>query len=787
MQSLNLAPKFTAWRARVNWRVAFLAVLTGLLIIGLNLYAPAGPSPLQRFMASLLIALCSLPTLLWASDRQWGHSLTPLLGVTYALNFGTPVFLLTNLRGSWFRAEFVIEESIINTALFLALAGWALLLVGYFGLVHRRLAGKLPRCNVLPDDNRKLVIALAVVIGIAAAPFVYLDNAAVVAFYSGDTLLPSGTHFPVELFGQFTILSVLVLFYLHLRGELGLAGKVFMWALVAYYVLLGVSTGLVNQGLYVIFAIFVAWVTTARVPTWRGALYGVLAASVLIFVLLPIRTDLRVLIWTHGVDADISSRISSYEFSPAAVPDGLVVTESDYEVVLTDGVLTYFHKEAARCRAEQDYGATLMHFLHIFPVNADDLPAHRADYNYDNLDFPVSVGGAVVDGRCVHEVRLPTYPIASIRIGLYTLVAPQHQHRAGVLLDEQIFRLATFVPTSYREVDVAGEFQLYTLDANTWEVDPATGNVQRRLVIGVTDESNNAALASVAPGDTIRVEVDRDNWAEYLVGGLVVTDLRVTFRLVKVLYSKGGRSALTPGGSPATLIYRPRSGGPAAGAPVNMRTESFDSVGRNPIAPRNDESQAKKTVTYMQVLWGFVRSGGVSSFDRLRNSLDAAASRLEVLLRISWIIKQIPENVPYLKGETYYPMLFKLIPRLVWEDKPKEIGNLGQRFGFLPEGNEINAIKVHVIGEMYANFGALGVLLGMLALGILFRVVYQLFFHADASVFTMAAGAHILTVPLVNMEALASGSWGFILWYVVLLALLGAAVRVGLWAWRARR
>ncbi len=768
-------------KCAVNRRVAMLALLTAVVILALNLYAPANPTALQRLMASLLLVLCSLPTLMWASDRDWGHSLLPLLGVTYALNFGTPVFLLTSLRGNWFGQEPFIENSLINTALFLALAGWALLLVGYFGLVRQRLAAKLPRFNVIPGDNRKLVIALAVVIGLAAAPFLYLDNAAVVAFYAGQTLLPPAIAFPVELLGQFTILSVLVLFYLHLRGELGLAGKAFMWLLVAYYILMGVSTGLVNHGLYVIFALFIAWVITVPVPTWRGALYGVLTAAGLVFVLLPMRSQLRILIWTHGVDADISTRISVNEFSPSATRDGLVVQESDYSIVLTDGVLAYSHKNPAACSGEQadGPGTTLMYLLHIFPVNAEDLPPHRVGYSYDNFDFSISEDGKVVDGRCVHLVRLPAYDIANVRTGLYVRSTPQHQPSA-ILAKQRVSR-ATFVPGAYSGVDADDEFQLGTLDTTTWEVDSSTEPGNRRLLIGVTDESSIADMASVYPGDTIRVEVDGDNWAEYLVGHILVADSRVTFRLAAVLDSEGDRSSLTRGGSRATLIYAPRSRDMAAGyPPVTLRTETADSVGRNPFAPSVDTSQVGKVGIYAQVLWDFVRSGNVFSLDRLRRSMDSSARRLSVLLRIAWIVKQVPENVPYLKGESYYPILFKLVPRFLWEDKPREMGNLGQRLGFLPEGNEINAMKIHQIGEMYTNFGVLGVFLGMLALGILFRVVYQLFFHAEASVFTMAAGAHILTVPLVNMEALASGSWGFVLWYVVLLALLDIAVRVGL-------
>ncbi len=769
----------------VNRRVAVFIILVAAALLALNLYAPANPTVLQRLAASLLLCLCSLPMLMWASGRDWGPSLTPIIGVTYGLYFGSPVFLLQNFYGHWSGSS-RIDDSLINLALFLALAGWVLLLTGYFGSHRRWLAGKLPRVEVIPAEMQRYAAVLAVIIGITAAPFFYIHIGNLVAFYAGRDLLPSGTDFPVELAGECVVLSILILFCLQLRGQLGLAGKSFMWLLVAYYTVLGTSSGLILHGMNALLVLFVAWAVTAPVPSWKGMAYGALTAAILLFVLLPIRHEFRTLIWTHGVDAGpqqslrTSTHVLTLPGASGAETSEPVVETPGYDIFYGGGVLTYYHKEPGACSVEPADSARRYFFLHVFPVDSASLPSHRAGYGFDSFDFPRDKGGVVADGQCVHRVSLPAYAIDRIRTGLFTRLIP---NASGLRRRESMARwqsktLATFVGGSYRKINSDGQWLLTTVDATSWEIDTERrGAAKRRLHIYETDEADLAALAAVQPGDLIRVEVDADNWAEYAVNHtLLHNEFRVIYRLRALIDYEGDRSALREGGAPAPFFYP--VWGESVTLPVTAATETRDSLGRNPNAPSADTSQYEKTVLYVQTLASYTASGAF--LGHFHSSLDAMSVRLDMLLPVAWVIDQTPRNKPYLGGETYYPILFKLIPRLIWEGKPKEVKDLGQRYGFLPELNEINAFKIHHVGEMYANFGALGVLLGMLLLGALYRATYQLFFHAGASVVTMAAGAHILTVLVVHMESKVSDALGFILWYAVLLALLGAAVRIAL-------
>ena len=153
-------------------------------------------------------------------------------------------------------------------------------------------------------------------------------------------------------------------------------------------------------------------------------------------------------------------------------------------------------------------------------------------------------------------------------------------------------------------------------------------------------------------------------------------------------------------------------------------------------------------------------------------------SHLDRLLPVAWIIGQTPEDVPYLLGESYYPFLFKLVPRLIWRNKPTDDMRTKSKYGFMRDIDNIGNFKVHQIGEMYANFGTLGVLSGAFVLGALYRTIYQLFFHPGASVVTLAVGTHILTVLLIDVEAVLSASWGFVIWYGVVLVVIQCLTRV---------
>ena len=58
-------------------------------------------------------------------------------------------------------------------------------------------------------------------------------------------------------------------------------------------------------------------------------------------------------------------------------------------------------------------------FLHVTPVDVDDLPDHRKQYGFDNLDFRFNHYALPLTERPVAVRELPDYPITRIRTGQY--------------------------------------------------------------------------------------------------------------------------------------------------------------------------------------------------------------------------------------------------------------------------------------------------------------------------------------------------------------------------------
>ena len=108
--------------------------------------------------------------------------------------------------------------------------------------------------------------------------------------------------------------------------------------------------------------------------------------------------------------------------APNTVGDGQPAIRSDFDVHLTDNRLRYTKEECAG----DDTAATF--FLHIDPIDVEDLPDDRKQHGFDNLDFGFERHGEMVDGDCVATVPLPDYDIGAIRTGQYVQVDGGFQH-----------------------------------------------------------------------------------------------------------------------------------------------------------------------------------------------------------------------------------------------------------------------------------------------------------------------------------------------------------------------
>lgn len=115
---------------------------------------------------------------------------------------------------------------------------------------------------------------------------------------------------------------------------------------------------------------------------------------------------------------DESERLSSALaklIGDGPVLSGIPIIRSRFDVYLTKNTLTYLRSSCTPIDTDETF------FLHLVPVNMNDLPAFRKQYGFDSLDFEFDDRGIILGGRCIARIRLPSYPILSIRTGQYII------------------------------------------------------------------------------------------------------------------------------------------------------------------------------------------------------------------------------------------------------------------------------------------------------------------------------------------------------------------------------
>ena len=104
--------------------------------------------------------------------------------------------------------------------------------------------------------------------------------------------------------------------------------------------------------------------------------------------------------------------VSPPAVDPAALA-GEPLARAVFDVWLDGDALVYVKDGCT----EADAAAAF--FLHLYPVDADDLPDASREHGFENRDFHLWQQGTRTDGRCVALVALPDYPIARVETGQY--------------------------------------------------------------------------------------------------------------------------------------------------------------------------------------------------------------------------------------------------------------------------------------------------------------------------------------------------------------------------------
>ena len=100
------------------------------------------------------------------------------------------------------------------------------------------------------------------------------------------------------------------------------------------------------------------------------------------------------------------------EYGDAAA-NGTLLARADFDIYAHNGALHYLKEDCGTL--PEDAGFRI--FLHIFPVDSVDLPAHRREFGFDSRRLRFADGFEFFDDKCIHRQLLPDYPIARIRTG----------------------------------------------------------------------------------------------------------------------------------------------------------------------------------------------------------------------------------------------------------------------------------------------------------------------------------------------------------------------------------
>jgi hypothetical protein len=137
---------------------------------------------------------------------------------------------------------------------------------------------------------------------------------------------------------------------------------------------------------------------------------------------------------------------------------------------------------------------------------------------------------------------------------------------------------------------------------------------------------------------------------------------------------------------------------------------------------------------------------------------DSSESRIDTLSTMAIVVDDTPQRIPYWDGYTYSDLAWHLVPRFLLPDKPALV--MGQefprRYGLIDYSDVETAYNLSQTVELYINFGALGVGLGLFVIGVLYRTLDHLFSASSGG----ALIGSVIFAGLMNIESNFSQVWG---------------------------
>ena len=147
-----------------------------------------------------------------------------------------------------------------------------------------------------------------------------------------------------------------------------------------------------------------------------------------------------------------------------------------------------------------------------------------------------------------------------------------------------------------------------------------------------------------------------------------------------------------------------------------------------------------------------VKSEGIAG--AVGTGWEVAVARSATLDLFADAVRRTPRDIPYWGGTTYLSLVGVAIPRVLWPTKPtKTLGqDFGHRYAYIEPSDVATSVNLPFLVEFYINFGPLGVFVGMLITGMIYRLLDVTLNRPSQNIVRTIANMSIL-IPLLNVES----------------------------------
>ena len=265
-----------------------LGVATYALIFWFWQYEPV---PLNVYLVAVLIFATSLmPLWRWYAKEHNRLPMVELIFLSYALQFSTPVFTLSNSIIIFSEKQSLPWSTMLEVLLYVEL-GLLALMLGYFGLQSSHLLTKIPQIDIpLTPKSRNQYYWVGLVMG---GGLLILDSAGI------SPLRGSFGAIGRVLSTQYYVALILLAFEVFESTQpLHKKNTIFYWT-IGIGCVIGLITGLLENALIpLILVLLVRWQVNRSIP-WRW-----IAVAMFAFMLLnPAKGEYRRVAWYSGIDA----------------------------------------------------------------------------------------------------------------------------------------------------------------------------------------------------------------------------------------------------------------------------------------------------------------------------------------------------------------------------------------------------------------------------------------------------------------------------------------------------